>query len=720
MLCRMLFLSVIYLVGGPFLSAQNTVHELSKKADRLYLHQRYHKAIKIYEQLLNIRPDADINYLYLADAYKQTNKLKKAQKELIQLLNKKKSVDKLAYLYLAEIEHLQSNYKDAIRFYKLFLRSVGQRHERSAFAIDQIKRAGIGIQSQYAEQFAYVDNLGRNINSHDNELLAVYSPNQANKIYFSSDRFGSIGGLRNQDDNPDNEYGSARADMYGSEQHQSIWGPIFVLNPLLNSQQAEYLLGFSPQGKMLYFERQFKGKSAVMVDTFVSIHHDAQPKTGVSVLSDFGIDHIGGLHFFDDTTLIFSSRSLPNGYGGYDLYIIKNRAGQWSEPQNLGPVINSRFDEVSPFLTRDGRQLYFSSNNTKSIGGFDIFSTRFVDKLGTWQTPTNLNAPINSPADDSNFKLSNDGATALFCSKRSSGYGGWDIYSAFFKKSIISHQQRSMPPSFDLVEHTNQDDLDHDEQQTLFQANEVSDFEIKPLAYNENDVVLSVANIKSLERYINLLKSYPEISILLSAHADGRDPKQFDLYFSIKRAEKLAKYLVSKGVPKSRILLRGLGSQYPLANLHVRGELLKSAQKLNRRVDVDFLGTKQVPIRLVKLPAKVSKNLKTHQDEQYAEKQRGLSYRVFITRMSQPFLEEFFVTGKDIMVQKFLSDTNYEYYIGLFKNYHEAARLKSQIIAKGHPMAAVKVYLDGIELSASEIVALEKDYPELRFYLERN
>ena len=129
----------------------------------------------------------------------------------------------------------------------------------------------------------------------------------------------------------------------------------------------------------------------------------------------------------DGRTIIFAS-DREGGYGKTDLYEINWEGGEWSTPNNLGAIINSSESEKSPFLHADGKTLYFASKNFPSLGGFDIFFSR-KDSLGKWQKPTNLGFPINSTSDEISFFVSTDGKHAYFASNQLDGIGGWDIYS---------------------------------------------------------------------------------------------------------------------------------------------------------------------------------------------------------------------------------------------------------------------------------------------------
>ncbi len=135
----------------------------------------------------------------------------------------------------------------------------------------------------------------------------------------------------------------------------------------------------------------------------------------------------------DGLTLYFAS-DRPGGYGGIDLYVTyKNpQTGQWGAPQNLGPKINTKGNEKTPFIHSDSETLYFSSDFHYGFGGYDIFYVRKNDK-GEWEEPENIGSPINGATDDTGFFVSKDTRSGYFFSFddpkiRGKGVGRYDLY----------------------------------------------------------------------------------------------------------------------------------------------------------------------------------------------------------------------------------------------------------------------------------------------------
>lgn len=155
-----------------------------------------------------------------------------------------------------------------------------------------------------------------------------------------------------------------------------------------------------------------------------------QPPVRVSKVVNFSFYQPHASLTADGGTIYFSSWS-KKGQGGIDIYRSQRKKdGSWGPTENLGPVINTKYDEDSPEISPDGTCLYFSSKGHRGTGGYDIFKAELKD--GVWSEPVNMGYPVNSPGDDIFFKLTEAGNIAYFSSYRKDGFGDMDIYAAIF------------------------------------------------------------------------------------------------------------------------------------------------------------------------------------------------------------------------------------------------------------------------------------------------
>jgi hypothetical protein len=137
----------------------------------------------------------------------------------------------------------------------------------------------------------------------------------------------------------------------------------------------------------------------------------------------------------EDSERLFFASDRPGGYGGVDIYLCQKLPnGNWSTPQNLGPTINTAFDEDFPNISPDGKTLYFSSKGHASMGGYDIFKATWDETKRKFTGVQNLGYPINTPEDNMNFRISDNGKFGYVSALRQGGYGDLDIYRVNFNE----------------------------------------------------------------------------------------------------------------------------------------------------------------------------------------------------------------------------------------------------------------------------------------------
>ncbi|PJE45775.1 MAG: flagellar motor protein MotB [Sediminibacterium sp.] len=137
----------------------------------------------------------------------------------------------------------------------------------------------------------------------------------------------------------------------------------------------------------------------------------------------------------DKRTLYFSS-NRPGGFGGKDLYYSERLAnGKWTPAKNMGPQINTAGDDQAPFIHADNQTLYFTSDGHPGYGGTDLFIIRKNDQ-GSWGIPENLGYPINTIENEGSLAVSADGLTAYYASDRAEGKGELDLYRFSLRNNI--------------------------------------------------------------------------------------------------------------------------------------------------------------------------------------------------------------------------------------------------------------------------------------------
>ncbi len=611
-----------------------------------------------------------------------------------------------AHYYCARTLHGIGEYERAIAVYKGFLRVASEKHPLRAQVLDQLRRCVSGLRIQPNLEVAVVENLGDRVNSVGDEFAPLPSVNYPDRLYFSAARENTTGGRRNEEGYEDPEKGHWCADMFFTQRTVSGWSYASLLSELLNTPRHEVALDFTNNGQVLYFFRGFTLFSG-------EIYTDTAGRKSVEDRLFEGPmrpeDGDTGLFFASDSLLLFASRR-PGGLGGLDLYYALRTDTGWTAPRNFGAPVNTPYDETTPFLARDGRTLYFSSNHTNSIGGLDVFVSTFDPAKQTWSEPRNIGPPINSPEDDAFFRLSADGQVAYFSSDRLDSYGSRDLYAAYFKEPRA--EQLALPQLFTQSGRPTP---------TMSDTSVVREVALPVLYYQSDADILSESHRQLLRRVALLAGEYPEAKVLIQVHTAPSGALKFELYQGIKRAESTAKALIEMGVPARRIALQSFGSTYPVAqNAMPDGRPYPEGQQLNQRIEIHLLGIPDpLPVRVTLRARPVPPDFSAYGALSLSERTAGIAFRVEMAVARQIITDDAISMFGDLMIESEAESGAYRYCSGLFRTYAEAAALQRDLRASGFSDASVWAYLNGCRISRAEAANLLQRYPALRPYVQQ-
>ncbi len=326
-----------------------------------------------------------------------------------------------AYYYLAKSYHLNNQIDKAIEYFNKFKDVAGKKH----YMIPDVERSlemCLNAKDMLGKPITVkITNLGDKINSPSPEYGAVLSLDEK-ALYFTSRRLWKDSSNSDMKERSDGDYFE---DIYVSfKGSDGNWLEPELLN-FNRPDDHEATISLSADGHTLYLYRDEDGNGNLYQSFFIDTSWSGPVPMGSDINSKSHETHLTVT--MDGKTLYFVS-NRKGGFGEKDIYkCTKLPNGQWSLAQNLGPIINSKFDEDGPFIHPDGKTMFFSSKGHKSMGGFDIFMTTLKDD-GTWSEPENLGYPINTTDDDIFFVLSPDGKRAYYSSFREGGHGSKDIY----------------------------------------------------------------------------------------------------------------------------------------------------------------------------------------------------------------------------------------------------------------------------------------------------
>lgn len=739
-------LSFLAIVAICFLSADSVLAQIDIRdtigsADQFFEQGHFPKAIEGYQYALKHQADNKRILSRLAQSWFEVGDFDRADSLIGSLLKEEQSPNIFLY-YKAQIHHHRLEFSEAIKGYKKYLSSaedIEATHRR--VISDQIRRASSGLKHPGRRMDLLIENMGAEINSSGDEIRPLFSPNIMERIYFSSNGPGSTGGMTNEEGDPDSIYGSHSMDMYKAELSQGKWGNVEDLNPRLNSAVNDIALDFTNQGRVLYY---FKGFSTEVGRVFSDTFGVDRSEAPVDRLfeSPF-VPELGdqGLSFVNDSVVFFSS-NRPGGFGGYDIYMAIRKNGQWSDAINLGAEVNSPYDEVDPFVSNGGVELFFSSNRLSSIGQFDVFHARFDREKGRWIHPENVRMPLNSAGNDRFFRISNDGNTCVFASDRKGGHGGYDLYLAYFRQEwedqfaffsdeiylsfsplrdfVAAVNREAKPPVFiefdplffektmplDTVTMAGEKTEEVKEDSELpFESVEPEDaiIKVKPFYYNEDGGVLFPDNIENARQLASVLKENANLEVQLSAFSAYSGPVHLDLFFSINKAEELANILINEGVEPDRITAMGHGSQYPVALNSVNREPNVFGQQANRRIDVTLFEDGQFYNEISVENFILPDSYLSSKYDNFKEAISGLSYKVQIGAARNMWNEPALSRYEYPMIERKMSADIYRYTVGLKKSASEIKSYQTLLKKSNLEGAFIVPYIDGKRITFDEI-----------------
>jgi outer membrane protein OmpA-like peptidoglycan-associated protein len=480
-----------------------------------------------------------------------------------------------------------------------------------------------------------LQNLGKNVNSAFADYSPVLSADQES-LFFTSRRPGSTG------DQKDDE-GNYMEDIYISSKTKTGWSPATNIGAPINTAENEATVGISPDGQTILIYKDDLGDGNIYSTT---LDGDVWGKP-VKLNDNINTKYWEPSAFIsaDGNTLYFTS-NRPGGYGGRDLYTSKRLPkGDWAVAVNMGPTINTPFDEDAPFIHPDGHTLSFSSNGHNTMGGFDIF-TSLQSEEGIWSDPVNAGYPINTPDDDIYYVVSPDGLKAYFSSFREGGLGEKDNYMATYMgrkeipltllKGVVNDESGKVAKNVEITVTDNETGQvvgiyrpNSKTGQFLFILTPGKNYNItyqgdNALFYSENmdipkksnyyeikrEVLLNPIVVGSkitlnniffdfdkatlrkisdveLKNLVKLLKSNPNLKVEISGHTDSKGDAAYNQKLSEQRAQAVVTRLAADGISADRMKAVGYGKTMPAApNKNANGSDNPTGRQQNRRVEL--------------------------------------------------------------------------------------------------------------------------------------
>ncbi|MFH1279024.1 MAG: hypothetical protein ABIK65_11690 [Candidatus Eisenbacteria bacterium] len=207
------------------------------------------------------------------------------------------------------------------------------------------------------------------------------------------------------------------------------WDQVYNLGPGVNTPGDERGLQRTYDGSMLLYSSNWAGGDydVYWATPSAGYEWDLCVSCAIPILDAPGYNDLAPT-MTEAYDMVFFGSNRAGGQGGMDIWVTRLGGGGWTEPENLGPPVNSPGDEEMPYISPDGSSLYFGSDRAGSLGSHDVWVSNSSDGGYTWSEPENLGHPVNGAFSERGPSLSPDGSSLFFGSNRPGGEGGVDIW----------------------------------------------------------------------------------------------------------------------------------------------------------------------------------------------------------------------------------------------------------------------------------------------------
>lgn len=271
---------------------------------------------------------------------------------------------------------------------------------------------------------AFIDNFGNVINSKYPEYGAIISADES-VMMFTSRRNTTTGGAVADGLN---EY---YEDIYISTKADGKWTTPQNMGTNVNSEQHDATVAVAPDAQSMIIYKDDKGDGNLYETKLVGAVWSKPVKMNKNINTKY---HESSASYSNDGKTLYFVSNKEGGFGEHDIYFSKwdDVKKEWGVAVNVGPTINTKYNEESVVIHPDGKTLYFSSQGHETMGGYDIFMSKLQDDGVTWGKPENIGYPINSVDDDVFFVINASGRRGYYSSFKADGFGEKDIYMITF------------------------------------------------------------------------------------------------------------------------------------------------------------------------------------------------------------------------------------------------------------------------------------------------
>ena len=630
---------VIGLGQGQPLSTQN------KRAEKLfytaidsYQAKNYDKALGELKKAIEQEPSFTEAYILQGDIYADSQRPEKAIDSYIAAIGTNRPFAPELYNILANTQLSVGRYADARLNYRRFLENGQLPEQKRQQAEKGIRSCDFAIQCVARPVPFEPVNMGDSLNTKYDEYINAITADEE-FIYFTR--------LNPVDEQTIDQNQNGEEDFYISRRTDSSWSKAVNLGPPINTHGNEGALCISPDGKYLFFAACNRPEGYGRCDIYwahrLGDHWSVPENLGTEVNSPQWDSQPS---FSSDGKTLYFASTRTGGKGSSDIWKTELQPdGQWSKPVNLGDSINTRYEEMAPFIHPDDQTLYFSSKGHPGMGKLDLFYARKTWN-GEWNRPVNMGFPINTFADEITLVVNAKGSVAYISSDKLGGKGRQDIYkfalyrearpllTTYFKGIVYDEVTKArLEARFELIDLqtskivaesrsdritgefllvlpteknyalnvSKEGYLFFSENFSLKATTELSrpfikNIPLKPIKIGEAVVlkniffdtdkfILKDESIAELQKLLELLQKNPNLKIEIRGHTDNIGTEEHNLELSRNRAGAVYNYLIQHGIAGSRLSFAGYGFSQPI-DLNSTEE----GRANNRRTEFKVLG----------------------------------------------------------------------------------------------------------------------------------
>lgn len=640
---KKLFLIIIVFLSLPiFAQSDLDTKALFIEAEYHYLYEEFDEALEIYIQIYkNDSNNSNLNYRIGQSILHLVNNKKYKRNEAIYFLEK--SIESLtmeynegyykernapyeALFYLGNAYRFNHEFDKAIISYERF---ISYLPPTDYYYIDYVKRESQACHN--AKELTSVP-----VNFETEELADLVESNAKLDnfpvVNFDEDVMVYTSGVNNSF-SPDISMAAMSSDykieeIYYKRFVDTAWTDAVCINKQIKAGKSTVPTAMPGDGLTLYTVRDDNDNGNIYVSHFKNNKWSRMKKLGKKINSPDWESHVSITR--DGKTLFFTS-DRPGGYGGLDVYKsnFDEASDEWGEAENLGPTINSIYDEETPYIINDGKILYFSSQGHYGMGGFDIFYSSLLDN-GKWTSPMNMGYPLNTVGNDLFYLPKRDNAYAIF--PLNSSDRPEEFQNELFKieipepgdestqidlRGLVTVEDNNWPLYYGaqvmVINNDNYDTLNIKEVNLetgsynciipagnfkviffapgyesrieyvqipkIFAKTEfVLNVDLKPLSVSDGHFYviknvffefgkhdLTKKSQTEIERLYDIMLENPGLYIEVVGYTDSRSSVDFNQKLSERRAKSVINYLIDKKISSQRFVAIGRGESNPIA-----------------------------------------------------------------------------------------------------------------------------------------------------------